>query len=697
MKDGGDDKMKLFQKMMLIITVLCLSDCSVLSALETSTHKIINKFIATKELNGFRLDQYLKKHLGFFKGTEEEFRPKDSGLKPEKEEEEEEAGYQVWRWISSGGKWEDLPPEVVKIPYRRSFNHFLNPINNEGYSNTGFYLFPLSFVFIRGPWDSAPDWFQKPAGGQHTGGHYSWNDVRGYFYEALTSPDTALRDDNFVNMFRGLGQIMHLVEDMSVPVHTRNDAHIFFNYEKWVEKKNESSLLSPDSLSSYHFFEGSAIERIADLFDTDQYNGTNPEVIAPGRGIGLAEYTNANFFSEDTIYSTSKFPYPYRRGKITVSSIPDWRDPSGTAFREYHMWNDGYEQEDYRLAVTSFVRKYWTKAGSEEHEDELPAVLDGEVYADYSKRLIPRAVGYASQVLSYFFRGKIEISLPETGVYGVIPDPDSVTDPPVQGFGSIRLRARNVTGGTEHPEEMRDGKLTLVIKYRISQGDPFRPPVPPTSEEFYYIVKEAGDNCTVPRESPAGFVFDLGGTPLPLWATDVSFYLVFRGKLGEEEDAVAAGFKDVCEPTPADVFNVMDRICLFSEVCTADGSGPEEAGDTYPHDMKISFGFLPDGPPRIIRAGEYLRQFVLSDRQFAVSLSGRDMPVSPADSYGHYSSSYSLTLSGIVNQYYGGVRTVPGFSKFRCVYRRTASALIYALEGYPASDCRTSDYDYICE
>jgi hypothetical protein len=33
-----------------------------------------------------------------------------------------------------------------------------------------------------------------------------------------------------------VGQLMHLVEDASVPLHTRNDAHLIFNYETWVEK-----------------------------------------------------------------------------------------------------------------------------------------------------------------------------------------------------------------------------------------------------------------------------------------------------------------------------------------------------------------------------------------------------------------------------------------------------------------------------
>ena len=38
---------------------------------------------------------------------------------------------------------------------------------------------------------------------------------------------------------------------------------------------------------------------------------------------------------------------------------------------------------------------------------------DEEAHKDYAKKLIPRAVGYSAGLLDYFFRGEIEISLPD--------------------------------------------------------------------------------------------------------------------------------------------------------------------------------------------------------------------------------------------------------------------------------------------
>ena len=50
---------------------------------------------------------------------------------------------------------------------------------------------------------------------QDVGGKWSWKDARDYF--------KTQRDIYFANTFRGLGHLMHLVQDMSVPEHVRNN------------------------------------------------------------------------------------------------------------------------------------------------------------------------------------------------------------------------------------------------------------------------------------------------------------------------------------------------------------------------------------------------------------------------------------------------------------------------------------------
>lgn len=150
-------------------------------------------------------------------------------------------------------------------------------------------------------------------------------------WEAMTS-----RDNYFAEMFRGIGQLMHLVEDLSVPKHTRDDGHyIFYNYEKWVKdtgsdgspnvgidplagivRVRNSGDLQGFTIITPVFYDSSAPGNpnplapvpFANLFDTRQYIGSNPNITLQGN-IGLSEYTNANYISPDSMF-TDKFPYP---------------------------------------------------------------------------------------------------------------------------------------------------------------------------------------------------------------------------------------------------------------------------------------------------------------------------------------------------------------------------------------------------
>jgi hypothetical protein len=75
---------------------------------------------------------------------------------------------------------------------------------------------------------------------------------------------------------------------------------------------------------------------IARLFDTNQYDGTNPQVTTQNN-IGLSEYTNANFLSSDTMFtdnlpptSLKYFPYPKRASAVL------W-GPYGVRLENFHI------------------------------------------------------------------------------------------------------------------------------------------------------------------------------------------------------------------------------------------------------------------------------------------------------------------------------------------------------------------------
>ena len=363
-------------------------------ALEKSTHGAMNRYIAENTVRAFSLDRHLKDQLGFSNGKDETFNNR-----------------KVFEWLDYGGWKEDEP-------LYRSFRHYHNPLQT---------------------WDKAG--LKRSAGGRssiiwaqstdQSWGHYAWQDARVDFYFALTSKDRATREAFFADLFRGLGQQMHLIEDASVPLHTRDDVHIFYSYEDWVQDFRENN---PDIFNSWmskaQTYDQSIFDfpsnplapiPIARITDTDQYTGADSDIdMTVSSAIGLAEYSNANFFSQDTIFDED-FPFP-RRESVAIAEyeIEDPRDPSQTVTRQYyHKVRHG--ETGYRLATVGFLNDFipadlqGLPDAVTDYDYEKPA-LDEHVYRDYAERLIPRAVGYSAGLLQYCFRGTLEVELEDGGL-----------------------------------------------------------------------------------------------------------------------------------------------------------------------------------------------------------------------------------------------------------------------------------------
>ena len=384
-------------------------------------------------------------------------------------------------------------------------------------------------------------WAQNP--NQDPGGKWSWQDARRYYYIALTgrdsdgnviAPKKEGRDLHFAKTFRAIGQLMHLVQDASVPAHVRNQIHVLFNYEKWVEKirtgNQDEKALFDQFIARAISFEPSILNLavldsltpipIANIIDTDKYSGSNPDVTA-GTAIGIAEYTNANFLSEGTIFKN--FQYPNKNTSVDVED-QDISDPRGikpSVRRPYYIKKrDGENtvsnerlaegKQGYRLATAGFLYRYAP-------DKDTPA-LDEGVYNDYAEKLLPRAVGYSAGLLEYFFRGRLQVtSLPifyKNGIY------------------IMRGKIKNIT---PTQETMKNGWFTLSYHYT--------PTGKPTdgSEDIY------GQTSVCSSESPCeelkyqdekSFDFILPELiPKGLYDS-VKFTLAFKGTLGNEEGAV---------------------------------------------------------------------------------------------------------------------------------------------------------------
>jgi len=455
-------------------------------------------------------------------------------------------------WLKEGSRLEDAGTKVGYVTgTARSLNHFHDP--TKPLSEAGLSDLPLP------PKMSTVLWAQDPlAQTPVTGGDWSWQKVRDHYYHHLIGTDKQTRDSYLAQELLGLGYQMHLIQDMSQPNHVRNDTHMDdgvgkkpkYGFETWAKTKfdkvnsilanNFMIVMNTSSVDLVSAYEG-GLAPVARLYDTRnnlQLNTTvvpNMTYILPSISYsqGLAEYTNANFYSENSIFAAERravgnryfFPYP-KKSETDLQQFIDKNLPTIPIFdhnKTYQNFRIGKpattgETLNCIAKPTISTAKYY-KALGEGQFFYGSFVADEECFEEQANKLLPRAAGYSIAMLNYFFRGKIEVK------------------PVSTGSSTITVSAKNTaTNG----DAMTGGTLDLVLRYR-SVGDPdqlFK--IVPLTDYQYLDIKYPINNQTIDTTAKQ-FTFDLSATPLPNWANDVTAFLVYHGQLGNEADSVAVG------------------------------------------------------------------------------------------------------------------------------------------------------------
>jgi len=471
-------------KRLLVIVIAIIFLKTISPAYDTDNiHPRINENATAQST----VDNYLKNQLGFIHGIKEVFKNKE-----------------IKEWIKEGGKLED----ETNCRSRNHFHDPLKPWDSAGLNNAAI----NAYCMLAGEnysVDSSLIWSQNP----FSDNLWSWTKARNYYYKALTLTTKDERELNYAYTFRALGQVMHLIADSSVPAHVRSDIHVFpltipgigieagrQTYESWAKKNfstlNYTARKVDQSIFNQSIFYSSAPVPIAALWDLNKYNGTNPSITwSPDMsisGFGLTEYTNANFFSEDTIFKD----YPHPATENTTAKLVEQRARDGKMDKVWYV--RGYTSQ--RLAAYSYLWNYSNIIPKKEWLYNL----DNYVYTDYADQLVPRAVGYSAGLLNYFFRGEIEM----------IPDD-------VSGSGYVIVN---------NTDESMSGIFELWYDNKAG-----------------YRVKAWSASLTIDKKSSNNKSRNIT-FPSP---TDIKepnkYMLVFKGKLGNEEDAVigrSIEFKD---------------------------------------------------------------------------------------------------------------------------------------------------------
>ncbi len=532
------------------------------------------------------------------------------------------------------GALENTPQDEPLGAFVRVFNHFYDPFFDRA-------LFALGAT--RG--SPAPDW--AVLGLDKNDSHanqFAIIDARDAMWRALTlreyrSAAPALISDlpftptqnipsresfrtvYWATTFRALGDAMHLLQDMSQPQHTRNDPHAgrgcigqicfaghasyYENYidaratgagsfrlrERFFESSTPTDIdeqVVPISLP----YDGYPIVRFAqyrDFFSTGAHS-------ASFVGTGLANYSNRGFYSAGTnILATAGYLRPpatadlFQRVIIPEGSVTNAEGKFVTKGALTLLVGSVADSAHPELPDGAVVKLSSLGAFDQYmHQSGGQYTLNHYNYDDQARLLVPRAVAYSAGLIDFFFRGKMEISLPDEGVYGILDHskfapPSEQTNPLLdfKGFNKIRLRLKNTTEDITPPQEqavmqqMSGGTLVAVLKFRrnLCYVDSLDNEITEVSQAI--ACRAATEEIVVSdpltnRSLPFGDVLEPKGPELtfvfqkelPINAWDVVLQVVYRGRLGSEDDAVAVASKDISEPTFATIYNDTDFVFL---------------------------------------------------------------------------------------------------------------------------------------
>jgi hypothetical protein len=203
----------------LIVVILIFVSTKIFAFSDIGTHPDITKKAA--EESTLKTSNYLKDNLGFKNGLGEIILSKKT----------------IQILLTDGSQTEDsgiLNPGWINLKkYKiceRGLNHFFDPTKyvndlnaglsdiDSGFSNPIWATGPTYSAFT--PIEEAP---HEEAQWSNKKNEYSWTRAREAFLAALLAKDDTERNRLFTRTFRSVGQVVHLIQDMAVPAHVRND------------------------------------------------------------------------------------------------------------------------------------------------------------------------------------------------------------------------------------------------------------------------------------------------------------------------------------------------------------------------------------------------------------------------------------------------------------------------------------------
>jgi hypothetical protein len=433
--------------LLIIITVISSIFCANVEAFSDKTHKAISE---NAVLNS-QADVYLKNELGFSQGLgtmlllDQSVVPVPERIPAAQFEtritpELPSNPCSILDFLKAGANLEDVPTP-------RARHHFHSPIANPGITPpnpnrgldnktdhpnvawaadeyTQYKYHGLHFDLTGASAEKRALGTEEAVWKTEYQNYFAWPDTRTYFYRAFTKSNPAERNHYLALTFISLGQTAHLLEDMGVPAHTRNDfvsGHMKTTetswgnqFEGWAEKRittNNNNI--PSSWLNGWTPQPKVFDKISKYWDTDLYTGTY--IGLPSSVWGLAEQTNYQFLSTSTVFGCSGTKYQFPHPDVNNMSTPI-TESSGTGSKIYfnganygvsHIARESYT---YHKVTYDYIG-LGLPPQTIEKIDSTITTDDNAVFDDYANITIPRTINYTAGLANYFFRGRLDAEL----------------------------------------------------------------------------------------------------------------------------------------------------------------------------------------------------------------------------------------------------------------------------------------------
>lgn len=450
----------------------------------------------------------------------------------------------------------------------RSRAHFFNPLN-------GYALFNVP-GFI-----ASPDWTLEDKG-DFSDQADSFKDTRQFFFEALTLPSETERRVKWGRTFQGVGQVIHHLQDMAQPEHSRVDPHLTYTPDGLP-----SGSLPFEDPSRYEHYSG-AKNNICDPPRSPVVHPSLPSPCNPyvsvhfetarqfwltnnGIGAGIAEFTNNNFVSNDTNFInlsppnselplfTPQYGYPLPASTGATVEVREFSElglppvdsppPSPLAGKLYFIGTpiyDHYTRESgfnfltstysiYDGDLKSYGLTYDCNPNNDPNYDPTRVCRSSALFTlntfNFDSAhlfLIKRAIGYSAGLINYFFRGVGKIDLVE--------DPTDPTHRLLQNLG----------------DEPFNGTFTVYY----DDQDNNRHKVP--GAEWTVFVPARGQVAVSTFPPPS--------TSEPTPKKPGEYLLVFKGTMGQETNTAVAA--TMIHPPAPESFLIDHRLSLTQDQAT---------------------------------------------------------------------------------------------------------------------------------